>query len=71
MRLTNTLQAFRKGFWFKNIWRTKGKAIVPKAVVPPALESLGIKPIDPLEELFETERKKVVLHANTCRLNTV
>lgn len=50
---------FRKGFWFKNIWKTKSKFSVVEEKSPAGFKSLGIKPIDPFQELFPIQEKEV------------
>lgn len=61
MRLTQTLLAFRRGFWFKNIWKNKRKTTVKEMDYRPAMKSLGVEPIDPLEneDFFGVKKTKV------------
>ncbi|XP_067931930.1 large ribosomal subunit protein mL37-like [Watersipora subatra] len=61
MRLTQTLLAFRRGFWFKNIWKNKRKTTVKEMDYRPAMKFLGVEPIDPLENenFFGVKKTKV------------
>lgn len=58
MRFTPRLYGeFRKGFWFKNIWKTKSQAKLAALKVPTALQEAGIEPLDIVKEI--KEKKKI------------
>lgn len=58
MRLTPYLFGeFRKGFWFKNIWKKKSRFIVKPAPITEDMKEMGINPVDPTVDFFPTKKK--------------
>lgn len=60
MRFTPQLYGeFRKGFWFKNIWKKKSQYKVTQAPLAQALQEAGIEPVDPVKEFFSKKKPNV------------